>query len=396
MRLHILLVLFVALAALLLARVACATAGQDRPRVGPRPQKVDDKIVQAPSGLKVEPWVQNLEVPWSLVFLPDGRALVSERPGRIRLIDAAGKLREAPYARVDVSPRGEGGLMGLALHPQFSEQPFVYAMYTYNDGGGPKNKVVRLRHEGDGAVFDKAIIEGIPGHSVHNGGRLAFGPADGMLYITTGDIWQSHLAQDRDSRAGKILRLTPDGEVPGDNPFPGSPIWSYGHRNPQGLAWHPKTGDLFVSEHGPSGEFGLGGMDVVRVVEKGANNGWPRAWGKVDDDYPDPLVMFGAATPPGGLAFWGDGELFVSTMRSEALVRIVVEHAGGEGGPAVEKYDVKAIERWFAQDENSGRYGRLRDAVVGPDGALYILTTNHDGRGRPRQGDDQILRLTRQ
>lgn len=329
------------------------------------------------------------------MFLPDGRALLSERPGRIRLISAAGELREEPYATVPVNHRGEGGLMGLALHPRFPDEPYVYAMYTYDAGGEPKNRVVRLRHEGERAVEEKTIIEGIPGHSVHNGGRLAFGPQDGMLYITTGDIWESHLAQDRKSLAGKILRLTPEGQVPQDNPFAGSPIWSYGHRNPQGLAWHPETGDLFVSEHGPSGEFGLGAMDVVRVVQRGDNVGWPRAWGKVDDSYPDPLVMFrGASVPPGGIAFW-NGALFVSTMRSEALVRIVLRTQDPAGGHAVHKYDVKAIERWFAGDERGGRHGRLRDAVVGPDGALYVLTSNRDGRGSARQGDDQVLRITR-
>ncbi len=392
-------VLTAVLASLVLAlagRWACAQ--QDQPQVGPAPQQVETTFTPQPSGIRVEPWVQGLQVPWSLVFLPDRSALVSERNGAIRLISPEGQLRDEPWARVQVHPGGEGGLMGLALHPDFPEQPYVYAMFTYREpGGGPRNKVIRLRHESDRGVEDRTIIENIPGHSVHNGGRIAFGPQDRMLYITTGDIWEAPRAQDRDFLGGKILRLTPDGEIPEDNPFSGSPVWSLGHRNPQGLAWHPDTGDLFVSEHGPSGEYRLGGMDVVRVVEKGDNVGWPRAWGKVDDDYPNPLVMWGRqSVPPGGIAFW-EGDLFVTTMRSEALARIAIDHeAGDEGAPAVDAYSVTAVDHWFAENINSGRFGRLRDAVVGPDGALYVLTSNRDGRGNPRDGDDQILRLTRE
>ncbi|MEK7246381.1 MAG: PQQ-dependent sugar dehydrogenase, partial [Pseudomonadota bacterium] len=232
-------------------------------------------------GYRVETWIAGLEAPWSLVFLPDDRALVSERPGRIRLI-RGGALEPEPYAVLDVATGGEGGLMGLALHPDFPRVPFVYAMHTYFPGPlaafHRQNRVVRLRDQGGRGGFDRVVFDRIPGAFNHNGGRIGFGP-DGMLYVATGDTYEAELAQDRNSLAGKILRLTPEGEVPADNPFPASPIYSLGHRNPQGLAWHPASGDLFVSEHGPSGEFGLSAHDEINVVVPGGNYGWPKAVG---------------------------------------------------------------------------------------------------------------------
>jgi glucose/arabinose dehydrogenase len=376
------------IAAVLLGLLVTMAAGAcAAPVVGDRPQGVADEFVPEIEGYRVETWVEGLEVPWSLVFLPDGRALVSERPGRIRLIGADGALREQPYASLDVNARGEGGLMGLALHPDFPNEPYVYAMRTVRGGGGVTNEVVRLRHEGETASFDRVILDGIPGSRNHNGGRIAFGP-DSMLYVGTGETFDAELAQDRASLGGKILRVTPEGAVPDDNPFPGSPIYSLGNRNVQGLAWHPETGDLFASEHGPSGEFGLRALDEINVIEAGQNYGWPEAVGAPGlDGYVDPLVAWPErSVPPGGIAFH-DGALFVATLGSEALVRLALASEG-------EGYTVRGIERWFAEDGSSGRYGRLRDVTVGPDGALYVLTSNRDGRGRPQDGDDRILRLT--
>lgn len=367
--------------------LACGAALAD-PAVGPRPQAVDDSLFEGAPGHRVETWVAGLEAPWSLVFLPDGRALVSERPGRIRLI-RNGVLAPEPYAVLDVATGGEGGLMGLALHPDFPRVPFVYAMHTYFPGPLPafhrKNRVVRLRDQGDRAVFDRVVLDGIPGAFNHNGGRIGFGP-DGMLYATAGETYEAELAQDMASLGGKILRVTPEGEIPPDNPFPGSPVWSLGHRNPQGLAWHPATKDLFASEHGPSGEFGLSAHDEINVIKKGGNYGWPKAVGAPKlSSYLDPLVAWKTpTTPPSGIAFWR-GDLFVSTLRSETLIRVALARAG-------ESYRVERIERWFAQ--GPARLGRLRDAVAGPDGALYVLTNNRDGRGRPREGDDRILKIT--
>ncbi len=353
-------------------------------RVGEVPQKVYDKFVLSPN-VKVEIWVQNLEIPWSLVFLDDKRAIVSERPGRIRLI-VDGKLRKKPYKVIkDVYHIGEGGLMGLEKHPDFPEKPYIYAMYTYKEKGKVYNKVVRFIDKGDSCVFDKIIIDKIPAGRYHNGGRLKFGP-DGMLYITTGEIFERRIAQDLNNLGGKILRLAPDGEIPEDNPFENSPIFSYGHRNPQGFTFHPETGDLFESEHGPSGEEGIFGHDEINIIYKGKNYGWPYAVGAVNKkEFIDPIVLWKKATPPAGICFYKNF-LFVATLRSQALIRIEIERKNNE-------YKVKSIERWFAEDYYKGKYGRSRDVVLGPDGYLYVLTSNRDGRGKPRRGDDKILRV---
>jgi glucose/arabinose dehydrogenase len=362
---------------------ACGAEG--KPVVGPPPQKVEDIFRPSVEGYTVETWVEGLEIPWSLVFHSADQAFVSERPGRIRLLKGS-DLVKTPYAEIEGVHRGEGGLMGLALHPEFPREPYVYAMHTYEDSGNFFNRVIRLRHRGDRGIFERVIIDRIPGHRVHNGGRIAFGP-DGLLYLCTGDIWEAELAQDRNSLAGKILRLTPDGEIPPDNPFDRSPVFSLGHRNPQGLAWHSQSGALLSSEHGPSGEFGLRGKDIINVIQKGGNYGWPKVLGQARvDPYIDPIIMWSRATPPGGMAFW-KGDLFVATMRSEALIRIRLAEMNGSHEPTL-------IERWFARDHSNGIYGRLRDAVVGPDDRLYVLTTNRDGRGRVRPGDDRILRIT--
>ena len=377
---------------------------------GGSPQRVKDKLLPQGEGVRVEPWVSGLEIPWSLVFLPanksadksanksGSRALVSERPGRIRLI-RDGRLQPEPYAILDAAHTGEAGLMGLAVHPNFPEKPYIYAMHTYKKAGKLQNRVVRLRDEGGKGTFDRVILDNMPGGRFHDGGRIAFGP-DGMLYITLGETGDADLAQDPGSLGGKILRITPEGEIPSDNPFKGSPVYSLGHRNPQGLAWHPETKALFSSEHGPSGEFGLFARDEINVIKKGANYGWPKAVGAAKSNSPaafeadtsafeDPLVMWEDTTPPSGMAFYKgqllkhlSGDLFVDTLRSEALIRIKLSLEG-------DKYRVVAIERWFKD-----KFGRLRDVVAGPDGALYFLTNNLDGRGESRPGDDRIYRMT--
>jgi quinoprotein glucose dehydrogenase len=331
--------------------------------------------------------------------LPDGRALVSERPGRVRLI-SDGQLAPEPYAVFETTrgasgvgdfflnlfARGEGGLMGLAVHPDFPKAPYIYAMYTWRGQSGVRNRIVRLRDHGDYGTFDKIILGGVPGALFHNGGRIAFGP-DGMLYATTGEIFERRMAQDLKALGGKILRIDPEGNIPADNPFPGSPVWSYGHRNPQGLAWHPETGQLFQSEHGPSGEVGFGAHDEINIIEKGRNYGWPLIVGAPRKaPYADPIVMWPEnSVPPTGIAFQ-QGDLYIATLRSEALIRLKLSRSG-------RRFSVTAIERLFAENEDNGVRGRLRDAVSGPDGALYVLTSNRDGRGSPRPGDDKILRL---
>lgn len=337
--------------------------------------------------VKVQQWIEGLEIPWSLVFLPDGRALVSERPGRIRTIKD-GVLQKEPYAIINVAHIGEGGLMGLAVHPEFPKKPYIYAMHTYREGNSLFNRVIRLKDEENRGKLDKVIIDRIPGARFHNGGRIAFGP-DRMLYVTTGEIYEGELAQNLNSLGGKILRITDEGNIPNDNPFKNSPIYSYGHRNPQGLAWHPETGELFSSEHGPSGEYLRFGNDEINIIKKGANYGWPIVIGKSHrPPYIAPFVLWEKTTPPSGITFYsGDklphlrGDLFVATLRSECLIRIKIKRRD-------KGFMAERIERWF-----EGKYGRIRDVVQGPDGYLYFLTNNRDGRGKPRQGDDRIYRI---
>ena len=367
---------------IIFSQMSCAQTAGDKP------QQIGDIFLPEGDAIEVKEWVKNLEIPWSLLFLPDGRALVTERPGRIRLIKDA-RLQEEPYATIDVAHVGEGGLMGLALHPEFPKKPYIYVMHTYKIGGELRNRVIRLKDEGLRGVFDRVIIENIPGGKFHNGGRIAFGP-DGMLFIATGETFHAELAQNLKSLSGKILRITPEGNVPEDNPFKGSPIYSYGHRNPQGLAWHPFTGDLFESEHGPSGEFGRFAHDEINVIKKGGDYGWPAVIGAARlKQYIDPLVVWEKTTPPSGITFYKgellkhlQGDLFIATLRSESLIRIRLQRN--------DEYKVARIERWFANGYSDGKYGRLRDVVEGPDGALYFLTNNRDGRGTPRSGDDRI------
>ncbi|WP_117236694.1 PQQ-dependent sugar dehydrogenase [Thermus sediminis] len=332
-------------------------------------------------GPRVEEVVGGLEVPWALAFLPEGGILISERPGRIRLF-RAGRL--ATYAELPVYARGESGLLGLALHPRFPQEPYLYAYRTVEEGG-LRNQVVRLRHLGDRGVLEEVILDGIPArpHGLHSGGRIAFGP-DGMLYVTTGEVYERELAQDLSSLGGKILRITPEGRPAPGNPFLGRQgarpeVYSYGHRNPQGLAWHPVTGELFISEHGPSGEQGFG-HDEVNLIVPGGNYGWPRVVGRGNDPrYLDPLHLWPQGFPPGNLAFFRGG-LYVAGLRGEALLRLELE--GGRGNWRVSRVETAL----------SG-FGRLREARLGPDGALYVTTSNRDGRGRVRPGDDRVLRL---
>ena len=343
------------------------------PVVGGAPQQVEERYLPEPPGVAATPWIEGLETPWSLVFLGDGRALVSERPGRIRLIEE-GVLQAEPYAELEAASGGErglsgaaleaviggeGGVLGLALHPDFPARPYVYVYQTRVGPEGVRNRVLRLKDEGRRGVFDRVVLEGIPGWVFHNGGRIGFGP-DGLLYVTTGETFEAALAQDLGSLGGKILRITPEGEVPAGNPFPGSPVYSYGHRNPQGLAWHPDSGRLFASEHGPSAEFGLGAYDEINLVEAGGDHGWPRAVGAPGlADAVDPLVVWTeTATPPAGLAFHR-GDLYLATLASQALVRIELETRDG-------RHEVAGIETLVRRGAGGGPAGPAARRGRGP------------------------------
>lgn len=291
-----------------------------------------------------------------------------------------GRLLEEPAARLNIAAVGEAGLLGLALDPDFQSNSYLYVYYTYrNAAGALKNRVERLTIRDNKALDSKVLIDGIPANSIHDGGRLKFGP-DGKLYITTGDSGTAQLSQDLQSLAGKILRLNSDGSIPSDNPFPGSPVYSYGHRNPQGLAWQPQTGILFSAEHGSSAH------DEVNVIRAGGNFGWPLVRGR--ESAPgliSPLLESGEDTwAPSGMTFYQgtvfpqwQGNLFFTALRGEHLQRIVLS-----------EQEVVLQERLF-----QGELGRLRDVIVGPDGFLYLSTSNRDGRGNIRSGDDHIYRI---
>lgn len=340
--------------------------------------------------VRVETIATGLEVPWEIAFAPDGRIFLTERPGRVRLIVDGRLLPEPVVVIEEVAAVGEGGLLGLALDPDFATNHRVYVYLTTQAGGGALHNLVLRYTEHDNRFADPTlVIDGIPGASLHDGGRIAFGP-DGKLYVTTGDARNPTRAQNLNSLAGKILRLNPDGTVPVDNPFPGSPIWSYGHRNPQGLAWAP-DGRLYATEHGPSGDLGLAAHDEVNLIEPGRNYGWPEMAGTLlvgtPADYALPVIESGQETwAPSGAAFvsagrfpqW-QGALLFAGLRSRALWRLELS---ADGRQAV------ALEPLFA-----GEFGRLRTVVEAPDGTLYLLTSNRDGRGTSGPEDDRVLRL---
>lgn len=321
---------------------------------------------------RVEVVATRLEVPWALAFTPDGRLFVTERPGRIRVV-RAGRVEPEPIARIPVAPVGEGGLMGLALDPAFAEKGYLYACYTTETRGVLINRVVRLTFNEGRASGERVLLDNLPGARIHDGCRLKFGP-DGKLYVTMGDAAEPGLAQRLDSLAGKILRLNADGTVPADNPFPGSPVYSLGHRNPQGLAWD-YAGRLFAAEHGPWGH------DEVNHILPGRNYGWPEVRGRGRDDrFVEPVIESGSDTwAPSGIAFLGN-DLFIAALRGQRLLRLTFS-PDGNGVLRV----ATLLER---------AYGRLRDVVVGLDGKLYVTTSNRDGRGLPSPDDDRILKVT--
>ncbi|MEM0483391.1 MAG: sorbosone dehydrogenase family protein [Pyrobaculum sp.] len=329
---------------------------------------------------KISEVASDLEVPWSIAPLGGGRYLVTERPGRLVLISPSGKKLVASF---DVANVGEAGLLGLALHPEFPKKSWVYLYASYfAEGGHIRNRVIRGRL--DGSTFKlkevKTLIDGIPGAYIHNGGRIRFGP-DGMLYITTGDAADPRLAQDLSSLAGKILRVDEEGRPPADNPFPNSPIWSYGHRNPQGIDWHRASGVMVATEHGPVGH------DEVNIILKGGNYGWPFATGKAGrGEFVDPVIDTGSETwAPSGASFvHGDmfpglrGWLLIACLRGSMLAAV---NFG-------DNMEVRKISTFF-----KNVFGRLRDVVIDDDGGILISTSNRDGRGSPRAGDDKILKI---
>jgi len=343
---------------------------------------------QSQTSFKVETVIPNLEVVWSIVWAPDGRMLFTERPGRVRVYEN-GKLRPQPLFVVpDVEPRGESGLMSIALHPQFASNHFLYLSYAYNSGG-TQVRVARYRETTAGLTDRKVMIENIPASQYHAGCRLRFGP-DGKLYITTGDATERELAQQLNSIAGKILRLNEDGTVPSDNPFVGRAdarpeIWAYGSRNSQGIDFQPGTNLLWETEHGPSGFDGPGGGDEVNIIDRGKNYGWPVIHHRTTQaGMESPVLEYTpACAPASGMFYRGStfsafkDNFFFGCLRGERIIRVVTN-----GRQVVSQENL--LER---------KYGRIRDIAEGPDGFIYFSTSNRDGRGNPAADDDRILRL---
>ncbi|MEV5738727.1 PQQ-dependent sugar dehydrogenase [Microbispora rosea] len=305
-----------------------------------------------------------LRAPWGMAFLPDGSALVSQRDTadimRVPRGSAPVKVATVP----NVSPGGEGGLLGIAVSPVYALDQWVYAYYT----SASDNRVVRFRLSSPQA--QQPILTGIPRAQTHNGGRIAFGP-DGRLYVGTGDAGNAANAQNLNSLGGKILRIRPDGTVPVDNPFAGSPVYSYGHRNVQGLAWD-ESGRLYATE------FGQNTWDELNRILPGRNYGWPICEGVCSDPrFTNPLVVWSPAeASPSGLAY-AKGTLFAAALRGTRLWTVPIS-GGTPGTPAA---------------EFQGTYGRLRAVAIGPDCSLWVATSNRDGRGTPADGDDRIIRV---
>lgn len=328
---------------------------------------------------EIEVVAEGLNVPWELVIAEDGRIFFTERPGQIREI-RNGKVMEEPLLSLPAPfiSEGEGGLLGLALDPDFQTNHFMYTYHSYEDNGEIKNRVLRLVVDDNLARIEKVILDGIVGDTNHNGGRIKIGP-DGMLYITAGDRYEPDLAQDRTSMGGKIFRIHPDGSIPDDNPIKGSPVYSYGHRNPQGLAWHPVTGDLFSSEHGQSAH------DEINLIEAGKNYGWPIIQGdEAKEGMETPIAHSATETwAPSGMTFVSKGEwknqLLIANLRGVQVLKVELDESGKQ---------VKSIESLFKD-----QYGRIRNIIEAPDGTLYMMTNNRDGRGNPSDKDDRIIRL---
>ncbi|AGL17312.1 sorbosone dehydrogenase family protein [Actinoplanes sp. N902-109] len=350
--------------------VAACDSGGEQPPVTPAPvvsSTAASSSAGAPDLGRGEQIAQGLDVPWGLAFLPGGDALVAERDtARLLRVRAGGGepqlVREVP----GVDPGGEGGLLGLAVSPRFARDNLVYAYHT----AASDNRITRFRLDGGGEP--EVILDGIAKAGNHNGGRIAFGP-DGMLYVGTGDAAQTARAQDPASPNGKILRLTPDGGAAPGNPVAGSPVYSLGHRNVQGLAWDAE-GRLFATE------FGQNELDEVNLIRPGRNYGWPEVEGKGDTHggkYTNPLVTWPTDdASPSGMAIAGSTG-YVAALRGERLWTLPLD-GDTIGTPRAEL---------------GGTYGRLRTVAVAPDGALWLTTSNRDGRGEERDGDDRILRF---
>jgi len=323
----------------------------------------------------VEIIAEGLQAPRSIDISKDGRIFVSEKRGSIRVVDN-GTLLTEPVGDIKAENIGDAGLLGLTLHPNFTQNHLFYVYYTYSNSTGLFNKVLMLTESNNRIIDSKTILDGIPSDEYRDGGRIKFGP-DGKLYVSTGDASIPELSQDLDSLAGKILRTNEDGTIPQDNPFSNSPVYAYGFRNVQGLAWAPNSGALYSSDQGGAGN------DELNLISPGKNYGWPHEECNSSDDdnrYTPPVLCFNPSLEPSGIAFAFSNKLgyqnhlIVATLKGSHL-RDIDFDSGSQNTILV-------------------GYGRIIDLVESEDGSIFVLTSNTDGRALPQQGDDKILRLT--
>lgn len=318
-----------------------------------------------PNHATVETIAENLEAPWSITKI-DETFYITERSGAIVKIENGSVNREAVSLKKSLLQHGEGGLLGFVLHPEFETNQLAFAYHTYGTTEAIQNRVVVLKYTNNQWVEETALLEEIEGAIYHNGGRMQIGQ-DELLYVTTGDANDPESAQDVASLAGSILRMELDGSIPSDNPFPGSYVYSYGHRNPQGLTWDKDSGVMYESEHGPSAR------DEINIIEPGKNYGWPTITGdEQDDNMIAPFFHSGSTTwAPSGIAFH-KGNLYVASLRGEMI----------------RGFNLETKDQFVLLDG----YGRIRDVWVEGD-TLYAITNNTDGRGNPTSVDDQLIKI---